>query len=164
MPEVVGVYLRISKDELEDYRRRPDALASLDVEEALGDGRALDLGQRWAELGCLLDGGIAPPRVGPTVGEEPLGSSEEGEASFAFVAPERVGKIAEELSKISRTAFLDLYRVDDSETADCLPEEQSHAGDGALRLYKRFAQLRAHYADAASRGEAMLVRIGERTW
>lgn len=161
--QLVGVYLRISEPELRALGDGPDALSRLDLASAIGEGRALDLGSRWDELGCLLDGGIARPSTGPTVGDEPLPSPETSVA-WALVSPARVSTLAEELSRISRSRFLELYRVDDAETADSLPEERSQTEDGARHLFKRFVQLRAHYADAARRGEAMLVRIGERAW
>jgi hypothetical protein len=160
---VVGIYTRTPLPELNRFVANPKLLRRLDPRVALADGRALDLGRRWEELGCLLDGGISPPVSGPTVGDTPLTSDEE--VVWSMVSPERVVAFAAELGRMSREAFHGLYRVDEDETADAAPGERTaQVQDHAAYLWHKFLLLRNHYAEAAQRGEAMLVRIGERPY
>ena len=160
---VVGIYTRAPHSDLQRFLDKPSLLRRLDPRVAIADGRALDLGRRWEELGCLLDGGISPPRSGPTVGDTVIASSDD--VVWSVVEPERVEALAEELGRITREAFYKLYRVDDDETADAAPGERTaQVMDQAAYLWQKLVLLRKHYAEAARRGEAMLVRIGERPW
>ena len=161
---VVGIYTRLPMTEIERLAAKPALLRRLDARVALADGRALDLGRRWEELGCLLDGGILAPRTGPTVGEQPLASPEE-DVAWSFVTPERVREIAAELGRVTRDAFMRLYEVDDEDTADAAPGERTERViDQAAYLFRRLEQLRDHYRAASAKNEAMLVRIGERPY
>jgi hypothetical protein len=161
---LVAIYFRAPVSEIERFVRRPDLLKKLDLRVALSDGRALDLGRRWDELGCLLEGGVTAPQSGPTVGDGPLASNED-RVAWAWVEPERVRAFAEQLAAIRRDDFVRLYRVDDEETADAAPGERTERiVDHATYLFRRLEQLRDHYAAAARAGEAMLVRIGERAF
>lgn len=160
---VVGIYIRAPIEELDRFVQNPKLLRRLDPRVALADGRALDLGRRWEELGCLLDGGISSPRSGPTVGDTPLTSDDD--VVWNMVAPDRVKVLAAELRRMSREAFHGLYRVDEDETADAAPGERTaQVLDHATYLWQKFLLLRQHYAEAARRGEAVLVRIGERPY
>jgi hypothetical protein len=159
---IVATLIRATPGEIERMKQRPSLALDLDVAVALAEDRALDLGRRWEELGCLLDGGISAPESGPVVGDEPLAGNDERQA-WSFVSPERVRSLAAELAKLTRRAFLRLYRVEEDETADDVPEARTGAwGDGGEYLWQRFEQLRRHYELASARGEGMLVRIGER--
>ena len=161
---VVGIYTRLPLPEIERFARKPTLLRRLDARVALADGRAIDLGRRWEELGCLLEGGISAPTTGPTVGETTLPSPDE-DVAWSYVAPDRVRAIAAELDQVTRDSFIDLYEVDEDETADAAPGERTERIiDQAAYLFRRFEQLRDHYRAAAKRGEAMLVRIGERPY
>lgn len=160
---VVGIYTRAPVSELKRFVDKPSLLRRLDPRVAISDGRALDLGRRWEELGCLLDGGISPPKSGPTVGDTVLASSED--VVWSMVEPDRVKALADELGRVSREAFYSLYRVDEDETADAAPGERTaQVMDQVAYLWQKLVLLRKHYAEAARRGEAMLVRIGERPW
>jgi hypothetical protein len=159
---IVAVYIRIPAKELERLRTRPEILPKYDPRVALADGRGLDIGRAWDELGCYLDGGAKVPEQGPTVGEEPLPNIDE-RALWSFVPPERVKVIAQALSEIKGSEFRREYKLDPEETADILPEERTGIfKDRATYLYGKLKSLALHYAKAADRGEAMLVRIGER--
>jgi hypothetical protein len=161
---VVGIYTRAPGPELERFVKNPKLLAKLDDRVALTDGRAIDLGRCWEELGCLLEGGISTPRSGPTVGDTPIASDDQ--VVWSVVGAERVKTLAAELSRMTREAFYKLYRTDDDEdTADAAPGERTERLiDRAAYLWRKFEQLRDHYAVAARRGESMLVRIGERPY
>ena len=160
---IVATLFRATSSEIERLRRDTRLALAMDPRGPLADGRAIDLGRRWEELGCLLDGGIATPEAGPVVGDEPIPCNDKQQA-WSYVSPERVAAIATELARINRGAFMRLYRVEEDDTADDIPEARTGAwGDGGQYLYDRFLQLRAHYEAAAQHGEGMLVRIGERT-
>ena len=164
MKPIVAVYIRIPAKELERLRKHPQILPKYDPRVAINDGRGLDLGRAWDELGCYLDGGAKVPDQGPTVGEEPLPNLDE-RALWSFVAPARVQVIAQALSEISAAEFKREYHLDPEQTADILPEERTGAfriKDRATYLFTKLKSLALHYAKAAERGEAMLVRIGER--
>jgi Domain of unknown function (DUF1877) len=159
---IVATLIRASRSEIESVRDEPALALSFDARQALSDGRAIDLGRRWEELGCLLDGGIATPESGPVVGDEPIACNDEREL-WRFVVPERAASIAADLAKVTRRTFMGLYRVEEDDTAHDLPEARTGAwGDGGEYLYERFVEMRAHYRVAAQRGEGMLVRIGAR--
>jgi hypothetical protein len=154
-----ATYLRLSPTDLDRFVDRPAELLRLDLRAAIADGRALDLGRGWDELGCFLEGGITTPKSGPTVGERHL-ETEDERADWAYVSPARVRAFASHLGTLGREAFMDLFRIDDDETADALPEEQTGVWiDRGEYLFHKLAKLSAHYAAAAERGEAMLVRI-----
>jgi hypothetical protein len=159
---IVALYIRIPAKELERLRARPQILPKYDPRVALADGRGLDIGRAWDELGCYLDGGAKVPEQGPTVGEEPLANTDE-RALWSCVLPGRVQVIAQALGEISAAEFRHEYKFDPEETADVLPEERTGVfKDRATYLYGKLKSLALHYAKAAERGEAMLVRIGER--
>lgn len=160
-----AIYLRVASELLEQLCDRPDRLGELDVREALLDGRAVDLGRRWEELGCLLDGGIEPPCQAPTVADVVFAAFDDDRTLWGYVSPARVRAMAHELSRITPDAFLAMYRVDDADTADAAPGDRTERiADPATYLYRRFEQLRDHYVAASERGEAVLVRLGERAW
>lgn len=162
MRKIVATYLRMPLSEIERLRSRPELLATVDLRSALADGRALDIGRAWDELGCYLDGGLRVPDQGPTVGEIPLAGADE-EAVWSYVEPDRVKVIAQAIADISGTAFRRSFNADPEETADQLPDELTGmTKDRATYLYGKLKSLGFHYAKAAERGDAMLVRIGER--
>jgi hypothetical protein len=157
-----AVYLRLPPAELAALEKEPAGLRALPLDAALADGRALDLGRAWEELGCLLEGGIRIPETGPTVGYRPLGTTEDG-AAWAGVDADRVRRVADELGVLHRDAFIRLYVVDDGETADTMPGERTGEwGDRAQYLYGKLELLRTHYVEAARLGQALLVRIAAR--
>ena len=162
MKPIVAVYIRIPAKELERLRKQPQILPKYDPRVALADGRGLDIGRAWDELGCYLDGGAKVPDQGPTVGEEPLPNIDE-RALWSFVEPARVKVIAHALAEIKATDFRREYHIDPEATADVLPEERTGVfKDRATYLFGKLKSLAFHYAKAAEQGEAMLVRIGER--
>ena len=162
MNHIVGIYIRVQRDEIERLREHPDVLPKYDPRVALADGRGLDLGRAWEELGVFLDGGVQLPEKGPTVGESPL-PSEDGRAMWAYVEPEQVVEMAETLREMRRKQFQDRYDVDPEETQDQLPGVRTGSwGDRAGYLWAKLRELTSHYALAAENGEGMLVRIGER--
>ena len=159
---IVAVYIRIPAKELERLRTLPEILPKYDPRVALADGRGLDIGRAWDELGCYLDGGAKVPDQGPTVGEVPLPNIDE-RALWSYVDPDRVKVIAQALGDIDGTEFRREFHLDPEVTADILPEERTGViKDRATYLFGKLKSLALHYAKAAQRGEAMLVRIGER--
>jgi hypothetical protein len=159
--QIVGIYVRVPMSEVERLRDHPEVLPKYDPRVALGDGRGIDLGRAWEDLGVLLDGGVRLPDRGPTVGELALPDND-SRAAWSFVEPVRVMAIADELASHQRN-FRKLYLVDGEDT----DPEMTAARTGGYRrsddyLMTKLAQLALHYAQAAKNGEAMLVRIGER--
>lgn len=154
------IYYRVSSTELARLTDAPESLNGMSLEAALKEGRALDLGRAWEELGCLLEGGIAIPESGPTVGEELLLMTDEGVAWNA-IRPERVAELARGPMGLKDEAFLQLFSWDDSDTADFFPGDRTGQwGDQSQYLYEKFQLLRAFYRAAADAGEAILVRLG----
>jgi hypothetical protein len=148
--------------EIERLKSQPEILPKYDPRVALADGRGLDLGTAWEHLGCFLDGGVRLPEHGPTVGEVPMPDTDP-RAAWSYVTPERVGVVAQALLDLRRNDFHRHFKTDPEETADSLPGELTGAwGNRTAVLFKKLRALAAHYAEAARRGEAMLVRIGER--
>ncbi len=161
LKQIVGIYIRLPLGEVERLRDRPEVLPKYDPRVALADGRGVDLGRAWEDLGVLIDGGARLPDHGPTVGELPLPETDT-RATWSYVTPERVVAIAAELANHRRN-FRKLYVVDGEDTDPAM----AAARTGGYRghddyMMTKLAQLAAHYAAAASNGEAMLVRIGER--
>jgi len=155
-----AIYYRVSPAELDRLAGAPEVLTGMSLESALKDGRALDLGRAWEELGCLLEGGIAIPESGPTVGDEPLLLTEEGVAWNA-IRPARVIELIESTMGMKDDAFLQLTSWDESDTADFFPGDKTGQwGDQSQYLYEKFQRLRAFYRLAADAGEAILVRLG----
>jgi hypothetical protein len=156
-------YLRLPEGELRRFVAAPVLLAELDLAAPLRDGRAIDLGGGWDELGCLLEGGISTPSSGPTVGDQLV--YDDTTETWSSVDPERVRAIAAELAAMTAETFLGLYLVGDDGTAELAVDD--HAGawsrgstrDRADRLYQKLERLRDHYEAAKQHGEAMLVRI-----
>lgn len=162
LKRIVAIYIRLPLEEIERLRDTPDVLPKYDPRVALADGRGLDLGRAWEELGCFLDGGVSIPEHGPTVGEEPM-PDVDPRAAWSYVRPERVRAIANALADMKKADFRTAYKLDPEETADHLPSEHTGAwGDRATIMFKKLRQLASHYREAADRGQAMLVRIGER--
>jgi hypothetical protein len=158
---IVGIYIRMEVAELHRLRDQPDVLPKYDPRVALDDGRGLDLGRAWESLGVFLDGGITLPDIGPTVGDFPMPATDE-RATWSYVEPDRVAEIAAELGSMNRGEFHRRYQVDNEDTQD-IPDMRT-AGWGSRQhyLFKKLRALAHHYGEAARRGEAMLVRIGER--
>ncbi len=158
----MGIYIRLQQQEVERFVANPDILPKYDPRVALADGRGIDLGRAWEELGVFLDGGVKLPEHGPTIGEQPLVSSD-ARAAWSFVSAQRVCELAEELRAMRRSEFKKRYQIDPEETQDSLPGSRTGGfGDRAVYMYAKLRQLASHYAKAAENGEAMLVRIGER--
>ncbi len=159
--QIVGIYIRMARDDLSRLQEHPEILPKYDPRVALSDGRGLDLGRAWEELGVFLDGGVALPDAGPTVGDVPL-PSPDTRATWSYVAPDRVREMAEELRQMRRAQFRERYTVDHEDT-QTIPGNQTGAfGDRKQYMYKKLRDLAGHYAKAAAAGEGMLVRIGER--
>jgi hypothetical protein len=159
---IIAIYIRMPLHEVERLRDHPEILPKYDPRVALGDGRGLDLGRAWAELGCFLDGGVKVPDEGPTVGEIHIPAPDE-RAMWSYVTPDRVKVVARALADIKPSDFRREYKLDPEETADALPEELTGVWkDRATYYFGKLQSLTAHYAKAAARDEAMLVRIGER--
>jgi hypothetical protein len=160
---VIGIYIRMTTGEIRRFCNDPEILPKYDPRVALADGRGLDLGRAWEELGVFLDGGVRLPETGPTIGEIPLPNTD-SRATWSYIAPERVAAIATELGAVGRRDFMDRYHEPDpEETADSLPGSRTGGwGDRGSYLYKKLRALAAHFARAAESGEAMLVRIGTR--
>ncbi|MBI4702534.1 MAG: DUF1877 family protein [Deltaproteobacteria bacterium] len=162
MTTLVAFYIRVPTSEIERLREHPEILPKYDPRVALGDGRGLDLGRAWEALGCLLDGGVRAPEIGPTVGEEPLPGTDT-RAVWSYVSAARVEEIARRLGELDRQQFREIYDVDPEDTADSLPDERTAGWGGRSDyLYKKLRLLAKHYREAAEQGEAILVRIGER--
>jgi hypothetical protein len=162
MRHVVGYYIRLKSREIDRLKSNPDILPKYDPRVALGDGRGIDLGRAWEELGVFLDGGVHIPDAGPTVGEQPMPSTDV-RATWSYVEPSRVVELAEQLRVLRRDEFSRHYDIDGEDTADSLPGSRTAGfGDRAGYMYKKLRILASHYADAAEQGEGMLVRIGER--
>jgi hypothetical protein len=158
---IVGIYIRMTAAELDRLRDDPAVLPKYDPRVALDDGRGLDLGRGWESLGVFLDGGITLPDVGPTVGEHPLPHVDE-RAAWSYVEPARVAEFASELSSMNRGEFYRRYQVDNEDTQDIPDMRTGGWGSRQQYLFKKLRALAHHYAEAARRGEGMLVRIGER--
>lgn len=162
LKHIVGIYIRLSRRELERLREHPDILPKYDPRVALTDGRGLDLGRAWEELAVFLDGGVKLPDVGPTVGETPI-KSEDARATWSYIEPERVTEWAVELAELSKKEFDHRYSADPDDTQDSLPGSRTGKwGDRAAYLWGKLRALAEHFTLAAEQGEGMLVRIGER--
>ena len=162
MKRIVGVYIRLPMDEIARLRDHPEVLPKYDPRVALGDGRGLDLGRAWEDLGVFIDGGVKMPDTGPSLGKQPLPSTDE-RAAWSYVEPEQVAAWAAQLGALRRSDFHRQYDVDNEDTQDSLPSARTGGwGDREGYLYKELRALGEHYAAAAECGEGMLVRIGER--
>lgn len=162
MKQIVAIYIRLAPSEIDRLREKPEILPLYDPRVALADGRGLDLGQGWDELGAYLEGGITIPETGPTVGEEVLPDLDP-RARWSYVVPERVAAIARQLMRYTRREFFRSFKTDTDETQDFVRDEQSGTiGDRASYMFQKLRTLARHYSAAAECGEAMLVRIGER--
>lgn len=162
MTHIVAIYIRMPMREVERLRDHPEVLPKYDPRVALADGRGIDIGRAWEELAVFLDGGVSVPQVGPTVGDVPLASNDE-RATWSYVEPARVVAYADDLQRLERSEFRQAYDADNEDTADSLPDARTGGwGDRATYMYKKLRLLAEHYAAAAAKGDAMLVRIGER--
>ncbi len=158
---IVGIYIRMDPSEIQRLRDNPSILPKYDPRVALEDGRALDLGRAWEELAVFLDGGVKVPDSGPTVGDIPMPNTDP-RATWSYVEPERVEELAELLRQMRRRQFRQRYEVDLEDTLTMPGSTTGEWGDRAQYMYNKLRQLAQHYAKAASLGEGMLVRIGER--
>jgi hypothetical protein len=161
LTQIVGIYIRVPMREIERLRSHPEVLPKYDPRVALADGRAIDLGRAWEDLGVLLDGGVRLPDHGPTVGDIPLPETD-SRAMWSYVEPATVAEIAERLAAHKKN-FRTLYVVDGEDTdPHMLSARTGGYRDSNHYLMTKLATLAEHYAAAAASGEAMLVRIGER--
>ena len=147
--------------DIERLLHNPAILPKYDPRVALGDGRGLDLGRSWEELGVFLDGGIEVPESGPTVGEELLPNTDR-RATWSYVSPARVEAMSVTMGALTQQDFIERYRVDQEDTQPVMGSRTAEYGDRATFLFSKLRKLTEHYATAAGRGEGMLVRIGER--
>lgn len=162
MKRIVAIYIRLELNAIDRLREQPEILPMYDPRVALADGRGLDLGQGWDELGAYLEGGIKIPESGPTVGEESLPDTD-SRARWSYIVPDRVAAIAKRLNRYTRREFERSYKIDSEETQDFMRDEQTGAlGNRASYMFHKLRTLADHYSAAAARGQAMLVRIGER--
>lgn len=161
LKQIVGMYIRLDLEEIERLRDNPEILPKYDPRVPLDDGRGVDIGRAWEELGVFIDGGVKLPDSGPTVGDVPLPSTDT-RATWSYVEPSRVAAIADQLREMRRKNVRQRYQVDLEDT-QTLPGARTGAwGDRANYVYNKLRVLAQHYADAAEAGQGMLVRIGER--
>ncbi|MBN4050293.1 DUF1877 family protein [Desulfobulbus sp. AH-315-M07] len=160
---IVGIYIRLATTELTRLREHPEILPKYDPRVALDDGRAVDIGRAWEELGVFIDGGVKLPTRGPIVGDTELPHTDE-RATWSYIEAPRVQEIADYLVNIRRNEeFKKHYDHDPDDTADSLPGSRTAGwGDRGTYMLGKLRILAAHYALAAKNGEGMLVRIGER--
>jgi len=162
LKQIIGIYIRMDREEIHRLRDDPEILPKYDPRVAITDGRGIDLGRSWEELGVFLDGGVALPDHGPTVGDQPMPSTDE-RAAWSYIEPERVVEMAEELTAMRRREFKSRYKVDPEDTQDSLPAARTGGwGNRGAYLYSKLRMLADHFAAAADHGQGMLVRIGER--
>ena len=159
--QIVGIYIRLDPSEIERLRDNPSILPLYDPRVALSDGRGLDLGRAWEELGVFLDGGVTLPDRGPTVGDVPMPNTDD-RATWSYIEPERVAEMAAMLSQYHKRELREHYDVDGEDTARLIDARTAGWGDRAQYMYNKLRALAKHFAAAAGRGEGMLVRIGER--
>lgn len=158
---IVGTYLRVAANELARLEHEPARLLTLDVTTAFADGRALDLGRGWEPLAVLIDGGVRLPETGPTLGERAL-PDVDPKAAWSCIDAARLPLVAEELTVLCR-GFASLYAFDSEDTDPYMSDARTGGYRGNRDyLAKKLEGLAKHYAEAARRGEAILVRIGER--
>jgi hypothetical protein len=158
---IVGLFVRTPMQDVVILRDAPELLATFDAAVPMAEGRAFDLGRAWEPLAVLLDGGVCLPEHGPTLGEVPLPDSDP-RAAWSYVDPARVVTVAAELDAHCRH-FAKLYTVDGEDTDPFMSDARTGGYRGNRDyLIKKLGLLATHYADAASLGQAMLVRIGER--
>jgi uncharacterized protein DUF1877 len=161
LKHIIGIYIRLDAREVARLRDNPGILPKYDPRVALADGRGLDLGRAWEELGVFLDGGVKLPEGGATLGDFPLPTTDP-RATWSYIEPARVAVLADELAKLGERQFRKAYEVDGEDT-DVIPGSRTDGwGDRAQYLWKKMQALAIHYREAAQRGEAMLVRIGEK--
>lgn len=129
-----------------------------DAEPAALHEEGLSLDKSWHALHYLLTGraGEAPPPLGDAI----LGGTELGEdvgyGPARFLTPEEVRSTSAALSKVSAADLaqrFDLPRIIAAEIYACGDE-----GDLGL-AQEYFSELVRYYADAASRGNAMLLYL-----
>jgi hypothetical protein len=158
--ELFAIYLRVSAAELARVQSDPSGILQMPLSAALDEGRALDLGRAWEELGCLLEGGIRIPETGPTVGDQPLVMTDDGVA-WNQILPARVAEYAHGVMALAEPQFLALCTIDEADTADFLPGERTGQwGDPTKYLFQKYQALSSLYQRAAAAGEAILVRLG----
>jgi hypothetical protein len=161
LKHIIGIYIRLDAREVARLRENPQILPKYDPRVALQDGRGLDLGRAWEELGVFLDGGVKLPETGATLGDIPLPATDP-RATWSYIEPSRVVELAAALDQLGERQFRKSYEVDGEDT-DVIPGSRTDGwGDRAQYLWKKLQALAIHYRQAAERGEAMLVRIGER--
>jgi hypothetical protein len=158
--ELFAIYLRVSVEELERIQADPSSILTMPLSGALEEGRALDLGRAWEELGCLLEGGIRTPETGPTVGDHALVTTEDGVA-WNQISAARVAEYAQGVMSLAKPQFVALCTIDEADTADFLPGERTGQwSDPTQYLFQKYRALSSLYRSAASAGEAILVRLG----
>lgn len=158
---IVGTYLRVSVGALADLESSPSLLVALDLDTALAEGRALDLGRGWEPLAVWIDGGFRLPEAGPTLGEVAL-PDVDPTAAWSYVGVSRVPYVAEQLVAMCR-GFAVLYARDGEDTDPYMSDGRTGGYRGNRDyLVRKLEGLARHYEEAARHGEAMLVRIGER--
>ena len=163
LKQITGIYIRLDADEIRRLRENPHILPKYDPRVALADGRGLNLGRAWEELGVFLDGGVKLPDRGPTVGDLPMPPNDDERATWSYVEPERVAEMAAELRDFRRSArFRIRYDVDPEDTLDEPGSRTAGFGDRRQYMFNKLRALAEHYRRAADNGEGMLVRIGER--
>jgi hypothetical protein len=88
--------------------------------------------------------------------------STDSRATWSYVEPERVAKIAQQLKEMRRKTVRKRYQVDLEDTATMPGARTGAWGDRDAYIYNKLRVLAQHYAVAAEAGQGMLVRIGER--
>jgi hypothetical protein len=158
---IVGTYLRVSVSELAGLESSPSMLLELDIDGAFARGVALDLGRGWEPLAVWIDGGVRLPEQGPTLGEVAL-PDVDPLAAWSYVDASRVPLVAQQLTAMCR-GFAALYARDGEDTDPYMSDGRTGGYRGNRDyLMKKLEGLARHYGEAAQRGEAILVRIGER--
>lgn len=162
---MTAAFVAVSPEELASLQADPSTVGSLFFDRlgARASGHALDIDKSWAGLHFLLTGeqyGGQPPHSLPILGGTEFGP----ELSYGparFLVPSEVSAAAAALNETSIDSLRQRFVPSALEEAEIYPSGiwESEGMDGFAYLEHWYGLLQEFYAQAAARGDAMLLAI-----
>ncbi|MEJ8303827.1 YfbM family protein [Saccharibacillus sacchari] len=125
-------------------------------------GEALDLDKAWHGIHYLLCGDAwegEGPLFDVLMGGQPINDSEDEEVVVRYLQPEQVQAVAQALKEIGDQELAEGFSPDEMNEAGVYPAPDWNDGGELDYLLGYYGPLKTYYAEAADKGEGMLIYV-----
>jgi hypothetical protein len=159
---MIGNYLRVTPQRLDELLRAPDSIAGAvhPADREHDPGRHLDIEKSWHAIQFLLTGEPwegKGPFQNAVMGGRALSEEDVGYGPARYLLPDEVKEVALALAGLSGEALWERFDPKAFERAEIYP--QGWSDDGRDYVIGYYAELQAFFREAANAGDAMLLYL-----